>query len=539
MKYIVITGGVLSGIGKGTIASSLCHILSNSGLKVTALKIDPYLNYDAGTMNPYQHGEVFVLDDGSEVDLDLGNYERYLDRTLTKDNNITTGKVYKEVIERERRGEYLGSTVQIIPHITNEIKRRIRKVVSSGDLDVVVIEVGGTVGDIESMPFLEALRQMKREERGEVVFCHVTLVPEIGAESEQKTKPTQHSVRALKEIGIQPDLLMCRSKNPLSLDSKRRISLFTDVSEEAVISVYDVNNAYEVPQVIEEQGVIEIIKKQLNLESEPFKDCWVEYKKNLLHPTSYVNIGIIGKYTKLHDAYISHREAMMHATGKTGIGVNIVWLDADDVVENPNVLKVLDGILVTPGFGYRGVEGKIIAAKYARETGTPYLGICLGFQVAVIEYARNVLGLADANSTEFSSNTSNPVIDILPEQVGIKDLGGTMRLGSKKVLVKKGTLAYRLYGEEEINERHRHRYEVNPSYIEKLESAGLKFSGTDEEGVRMEIAEIEGNENYISSQFHAEFKSRPLNPSALHLHFIKMAGEYSRKKKNSPQLKAQ
>ncbi len=537
MKYIVITGGVLSGIGKGTIASSLCHILSNSGLRVTALKIDPYLNYDAGTMNPYQHGEVFVLDDGSEVDLDLGNYERYLDRTLTGNNNITTGKVYKEVIERERRGEYLGSTVQIIPHITNEIKRRIRKVATEPDLDLVVIEVGGTVGDIESMPFLEALRQMKREEKGEVVFCHVTLIPEIGGEGEQKTKPTQHSVRSLKEIGIQPDLLMCRSRKPLSEDSKRRISLFTDVAEEAVISVYDVNNAYEVPQVIEEQGVIEIIKKQLNLTSKPFQDSWVEYKKNLLHPGSYVNIGIIGKYTKLHDAYISHREAMMHATGKTGIGVNIIWLDADDVVENPNVLESLDGILVTPGFGYRGVEGKIIAAKYARETGTPYLGICLGFQVAVIEFARNVLGLKDANSSEFSSNLENAVIDILPEQIGIRDMGGTMRLGSKKVLVKDDTLAYDLYGKNEIHERHRHRYEVNPAYIERLEAAGLKFSGTDEEGVRMEIAEIKGNRSYISSQFHAEFKSRPLNPSPLHLHFVKMAGEFN-KKRNSPEMKA-
>ncbi len=533
MRYIVITGGVLSGIGKGTIASSLCHILTNSGLKVTALKIDPYLNYDAGTMNPYQHGEVFVLDDGSEVDLDLGNYERYLNRTLTGNNNITTGKVYKEVIERERRGEYLGSTVQIIPHITNEIKRRIRKVSESEELDLVVIEVGGTVGDIESMPFLEALRQMKREEKGQVVFCHVTLIPEIGSEEEQKTKPTQHSVRAMKEIGIQPDILMCRSRNPLTDDSKRRISLFTDVPEEAVISVYDVNNAYEVPEVIERQGVIEIIKKQLSLDSAAFTDTWFSYKKNLLNPKSTVNIGLIGKYTKLHDAYISHREALMHATGNTGIGVNLVWLDSDSVQEKPEILEPLDGIIVAPGFGYRGVEGKILAAKYARETGTPYLGICLGFQVAVIEFARNVLGLSDANSTEFSTTTKNPVIDILPEQVGIKDMGGTMRLGAKKVILSEGTLAFELYNAKEISERHRHRFEVNPQYIERMEENGLIFSGKDDEGIRMEIAEVKGNRTYISSQFHAEFKSRPLSPSRLHLHLVKMAYEFQ--KKRNPQ----
>ena len=530
MKYIVITGGVLSGIGKGTIASSLCYILSNSGVKVTALKIDPYLNYDAGTMNPYQHGEVFVLDDGSEVDLDLGNYERYLDRSLNGINNITTGKVYKEVIERERRGEYLGSTVQIIPHITNEIKRRIRKVANEDGLDAVVIEVGGTVGDIESMPFLEAIRQLRREEKGQVFLGHVTLIPEIGREEEQKTKPTQHSVRALKEIGLQPDMLLCRSRNPLTRDVKRRISLFTDVPEEAVISVYEVGNAYQVPEVIEKQSVIDIIKSQLGLQTSVFKDTWESYKENLLSPKTFVNIGIIGKYTELHDAYISHREAFNHATGNTGIGVNIIWLDSDQIKENPSLLEKLDGILVTPGFGYRGVEGKIFATKYARETNTPYLGICLGFQVAVIEFARNVLGLEDANSTEFSSDSKNPVIDILPEQVGVKDLGGTMRLGAKKVIVEKGTLAYKLYQEKEIMERHRHRYEVNPHYIGEIEKHGLIFSGKDEEGIRMEILEIKDRKNFMASQFHAEFKSRPLKPSPLHLHLVKMAMEYKKDK---------
>jgi CTP synthase len=530
MKYIVITGGVLSGIGKGTVASSLCHILSNSGLRVTALKIDPYLNYDAGTMNPYQHGEVFVLDDGSEVDLDLGNYERYLNKNLSGNNNITTGKVYKEVIERERKGEYLGSTVQIIPHITNEIKRRIRKVATSEDLDLVVIEIGGTVGDIESMPFLEALRQLRREEKGQVFFAHVTLVPEIGKEEEQKTKPTQHSVRALKEIGITPDLIMCRSRNPLTSDVKKRISLFTDVDEEAIISVYEVENAYRVPEVIEKQGVIDIIKNQLHLETSNFKDSWEEYKRKLLNPIEFVEIGIIGKYTELHDAYISHREAFNHATGNTGIGVNIKWLDADAVRENPLLLSSLDGILVTPGFGYRGVEGKILAAKYARESATPYLGICLGFQIAVIEFARNVLGMEDANSTEFDTKCANPVIDILPEQVDVKDMGGTMRLGAKKVLVKEGTLAYDLYAEREIMERHRHRFEVNPAYINEIEKNGMIFSGKDDQEIRMEILELKGRENFIASQFHAEFKSRPLKPSLLHLHFVKMAMKFKKEK---------
>ena len=528
MKYIVITGGVLSGIGKGTIASSLCHILSNSGLKVSALKIDPYLNYDAGTMNPYQHGEVFVLDDGSEVDLDLGNYERYLDKSLSGDNNITTGKVYKEVIERERRGEYLGSTVQIIPHITNEIKRRIRKVSLKEELDLLVIEVGGTVGDIESMPFLEALRQLKREEKGQVTFVHVTLVPEIGREMEQKTKPTQHSVKALKEIGIQPDILMCRSIKPLTTDSRRRISLFTDVPEEAIISVYEAENAYQVPEIIEKQGTIEIIKENLNLQTSSFVDTWTEYKEKLMNSKENVVIGIIGKYTELHDAYISHKEAFSHATGNTGIGVSLKWIDSDSVKDDISILKGLHGILVTPGFGYRGVEGKISAVKYARENNVPFLGICLGFQVAVIEFARNVLGIKDANSTEFSKDTPNPVIDILPEQVNVKDMGGTMRLGSKEVIVSEGTLAMELYGEKKIYERHRHRYEVNPSYIEMIENKGMIFSGKDDQGIRMEILELKDRKNFIASQYHAEFKSRPLNPSKLHLNLVRQALEYKK-----------
>ncbi|HKJ96548.1 MAG TPA: CTP synthase (glutamine hydrolyzing), partial [Thermoplasmataceae archaeon] len=427
MHYVVITGGVLSGLGKGTITSSLSHLLKNSGLKVTAMKIDPYINYDAGTMNPYQHGEVFVLDDGSEVDLDLGNYERFLDVDLTGNSNITTGKVYREVIEKERRGEYLGSTVQIIPHITNEIKRRIRDVANKSGADIVLIEVGGTVGDIESMPFLEALRQLKREEGDRsVLFGHVTLVPEMGAAGEQKTKPTQHSVKELREIGIQPDILFCRSKSPLTPDTKRRLSLFTDVPEEGIVSVVDVANVYLLPELMQSQGILRYVIDHFSLKGHSFREVWKDYKYNIRNPSERVTIATVGKYTELQDAYISHKEAFSHVTGNNGIAVDIKWVDSDTLIESDELLKDVDGILIPGGFGYRGVEGKIKAAKYSRENDIPFLGICLGFQVAVIEVARNLLNYKDANSTEFDPATGNPVIDILPEQKGIKDMGGTM-----------------------------------------------------------------------------------------------------------------
>lgn len=521
MHYVVITGGVISGLGKGTITSSLGHLLKSHGLSVTALKIDPYLNYDAGTMNPYQHGEVFVLDDGSEVDLDLGNYERFIGSDLAGDNNITTGKVYKEVIEKERRGEYLGSTVQIIPHITNEIKRRIRMVASKGAFDVVLIEVGGTVGDIESMPFLEALRQLNREEPpGSVIFGHVTLVPEIGAMNEQKTKPTQHSVKALREIGIQPDILFCRSRDPLSLETRKRIALFTDVPLDGIASISDAPNAYLVPDLMEKQGIVDFIIGRFKLGCKEYHDDWGNYKENLKNPRERVKIALVGKYTELQDAYMSHKEAFLHVTGNTGIAVDIKWINSDDLKASTDRLDDVHGILVPGGFGYRGIEGKIAAARYAREHNIPFLGICLGFQVAVIEFARNVLGFQDANSTEFDSKTQHPVIDLLPEQNGVKDMGGTMRLGSKKVLVKPDTLAFSIYQKGEIYERHRHRYEVNPSYIDQFARAGLIFSGTDDEGIRMEIAEFRDSENMIASQYHSEFKSRPLNPSKIHQHLV-------------------
>ena len=527
MHYIVITGGVISGLGKGTITSSLGYLLKSHGYRVTSLKIDPYLNYDAGTMNPYQHGEVFVLDDGSEVDLDLGNYERFLDVNLTGNNNITTGKVYKEVIEKERRGEYLGSTVQIIPHITNEIKRRIRLVANKEELDVVLIEVGGTVGDIESMPFLEAVRQLNHEEgRGTFLFGHVTLVPELGAGGEQKTKPTQHSVRDLREIGITPDLLFCRSKKPLTIETKKRISLFTDVAMEGIVSINDVPNVYLVPDAMEKQGIIQFVREKLSLPQKSYHDAWAEYKENIRNPKEKVRVALVGKYVELQDSYMSHKESFSHVTGVTGIDVEIKWINSDDLIQNQEKLSDVHAVIVPGGFGYRGIEGKIQAARYARENGIPYLGICLGFQVAVMEFARNALGLKDANSTEFDPKTPYPVIDLLPEQLGVKDMGGTMRLGSKKVLVREGTLASRIYGTDAVYERHRHRFEVNPDYIERFKEAGMLFSGVDEEGIRMEIAELDGSDNFIATQYHSEFKSRPLNPSKVHLHLVKQALEY-------------
>jgi CTP synthase len=531
VRYIIITGGVLSGLGKGTITSSLSHLLKSNGLRVTAIKIDPYLNYDAGTMNPYQHGEVFVLDDGSEVDLDLGNYERFLDINLSGDNNITTGKIYKEVIERERRGDYLGSTVQIIPHITNEIKRRIRIIGNSTDVDIVMIEVGGTVGDIESMPFLEALRQLKQEEgENSVLFGHVTLVPELGAVEEQKTKPTQHSVKELREIGIQPDLLFCRSKNPLQEQTKRRLSLFTDVPESGIIGINDIPNTYFLPEIMHNQKLEKYIEKKFSLKLENFSEPWTGFLENLRNPNETVDIAVVGKYIELQDAYISHKEAFSHVTGNTGISVRLKWINSDDLLKSTGLLGEVDGILVPGGFGYRGVTGKIEAARYARENRIPYLGICLGFQVSVIEFAKNVLGLEDANSSEFQENTKNPVIDLLPEQYRVKNMGGTMRLGSKKVLIKDGTIASRLYRSSEIYERHRHRYEVNPSYIERINRMGMNFSGTDDEKIRMEILELDDRDNYIATQYHSEFKSRPLSPSRVHMHLVLSALEYKKEK---------
>ncbi len=529
MKYIIVTGGVISGLGKGITTSSIAKILKTRGLKVTAIKIDPYLNYDAGTMNPYQHGEVFVLDDGGEVDLDLGNYERFLDTSLSFDHNITTGKIYRTVIERERKGEYLGKTVQIIPHVTEEIKKRIKKIAIKTQADVTVIEIGGTVGDIESMPFLEAARQLLLEEGfRNLLFVHTTLIPIMDVVGEQKTKPTQHSVKELRSLGIQPDIIIGRSKEPLSMETRRKISLFCNVPYEAVISAPDAKSIYEVPLIFEKQGVGEYIMGKLQLWGEnPDWREWKRFLKNLYNPKNEVTIAIVGKYIHLRDSYISHVESLTHVAAKLRTKVNVKWVDSERIEEEGiKLLEGMHGILIPGGFGSRGSEGKILAAKYARENNVPFLGVCFGFQLAVVEFARHVLGYDDANSTELYSSTGAPVIDLLPEQRKVENMGGTMRLGAQEVIIEKGTKAHKIYGKTKISERHRHRYEVNPDYIKEFEKHGLHFSGKDASGSRMEIFELQGHMFYMGSQFHPELKSRPLRPSPLHLELIKRAIEY-------------
>jgi CTP synthase len=521
-KYLFVTGGVLSGLGKGITSASIGLLLKARGLKVTAVKIDPYLNCDAGTMNPYQHGEVFVLDDGGEVDMDLGSYERFLDIDLTSDHNITTGKVYRRVIEKERKGEYLGQTVQIIPHITDEIKAAIERVADESQADVVIVELGGTVGDIESMPFLEATRQMHQELGHEnVVFVHTTLVPILGAVGEQKTKPTQHSVKELRALGIQPDVIVGRSDEPLKEEIKRKIALFCDVPLEAVISDPDVALIYQVPLVFEEQGLTEYLMSRLRLQA-PGRDLseWKDFLENALHPERTVRIALVGKYTDLKDSYVSYVEALTHAAARHRARVEIKWIEASRYRDE--LLAGVDGLIVPVGFGHRGAEGKIEAIHYARTHKVPFLGICYGFQVAVIEFARHALGLQGANSTEFDPQAEHPVIDLMPEQQGVEELGATMRLGAYPVVIEPGTLAHKLYGETHISERHRHRYEVNPDYIAGIEEAGLRFSGRSPDGRRMEIGELSSDEHpfFIASQFHPEFKSRPTKPRPLFLGLI-------------------
>ena len=518
-KYIFVTGGVLSGLGKGITASSIGLLLKSRGLTVTAIKIDPYLNCDAGTMNPYQHGEVFVLDDGTEVDMDLGSYERFLDIDLTKDHNITTGKIYKSVIEKERRGDYLGATVQIIPHITDEIKSSIKRVAERTKADVVIVEVGGTVGDIESMPFLESLRQMHQELGDDhCVFVHTTLVPVVSVVGEQKTKPTQHSVKELRAIGIQPDVIIGRSTAPLAEGIRKKIALFCDVPPEAVISAPDVPSIYQVPLLFEEQGLADLLLRRLKLEAR-CKDLseWQRFVDAVLHPQEHIRIAIVGKYTMLRDSYVSYVEALTHAGAALGVGVEIVWIEAEEFSEPQ--MEGVDGLIVPVGFGHRGAEGKIQAIRYARTHQIPFVGICYGFQLAVIEFARAVLGLETANSAEFGP-TEHPVIDLMPEQKSLTEKGATMRLGAQPVRIERGTLAYKLYGTEEIFERHRHRYEVNPRYIRDLEAAGLKFSGKSPDGRRMEILELADHPFFIASQFHPEFKSRPTRPRPLFLGLV-------------------
>ena len=533
MKLIFVSGGVISGLGKGITASSIGRLLKSRGINVTSIKIDPYLNIDAGTMNPFEHGEVYVLDDGGEVDLDLGNYERFMDLHLGMDNNITTGKVYRTVIENERRGEYLGKTVQIIPHITNEIKRRITAVARQSGADVAIVELGGTVGDIESMPFLEAARQLGRDLGREenVMFIHTTLIPIMGSVGEEKSKPTQHSVRDLMSVGIKPDIIVGRCSRELSESAKAKIAMFCDVDENAVISCPDARSIYEVPLILERQGVADLIIDRMKLApmtTGRHMEKWERFLDNIVNPSSEVTIALVGKYAALADSYLSQLEALTHAGAERCCHVGIKFVDSDTLLHGDpgDILGDVDGILVPGGFGVRGVEGKIAAARYARENGVPFLGVCLGFQIATIEIARDVLGLEGADSTEFEPGTKHPVIFIMPEQAGVTQMGGTMRLGAQTVLVEKGSKAEALYGADRISERHRHRYEVNPGYIDRFEEAGWKFTGRSEDGTKMEIGELEGHPYFVASQFHPEFKSRPMKPSPLHQGLVDAAMAY-------------
>ena len=526
MKYIIVTGGVLSGLGKGITSSSAGLLLQCAGYNVTAVKMDPYLNVDAGTMNPYEHGEVFVMTDGAEVDLDLGNYERFLRCNLTSEHNITTGKVYKRVIEKERHGDYLGQTVQIIPHVVREIVDGMRKAAEDSKADICMVEFGGTVGDIESMPFMEAGRLLSREEgKKNVMYIHTTLVPVVGSVGEQKTKPTQHSIKELQGLGIRPDIIVGRSNDVLDEDIAAKIAFFADIPRKAVISAPDAKSIYDVPLMFLEQGLHELIEKRLGLKTKkPDVTKWKDFAKRVSNGGEEVEIALIGKYTALKDSYISHKESLRYAGAVLGCRVKVRWIEAPDLEDSGTVndLEGVNGVLVPGGFGNRGAEGKIMSAKWAREQKIPYLGVCFGFQLATIEFARNVLGLNGANSAELDPESPHPVVNILPEQEGVDDMGATMRLGDHEVNVSKGK-AKELYGKDRISERHRHRYEINPEYIEQIEAKGMKYTGRDLSGRRMEILELEGHPYFVASQFHPEFKSRPDEPSPLHLGLVKAA----------------
>lgn len=526
-KYIFVTGGVVSSLGKGITAASLGRLLKNRGLKVSIQKFDPYLNVDPGTMSPYQHGEVFVTDDGAETDLDLGHYERFIDENLSKNSNVTTGKVYWSVISKERKGEYLGGTVQVIPHITNEIKQRVYRVSKEKELDVVITEIGGTVGDIESLPFLEAIRQIKYEVgRENVCFIHVTLVPYLGKAGELKTKPTQHSVKELRSIGIQPDVIVCRSEKPISDDLKGKIGLFCNLDARAVIQNLDAENLYEVPLMLHEEGLDTLVCEKLNLDCSSIDNSgWCSMVDRLKNLSNTVNIALVGKYVELHDAYISVVEALSHGGLDNNANINIKWINSVELnKENAEaLLEDVDGILVPGGFGDRGIEGKIEAIRFARERKVPFLGICLGMQCAVIEFARNVLGYKDAQSSEINPETTHPVIDLMPEQKDIDEMGGTMRLGLYPCKLEKDSFSFKAYNEDLIYERHRHRYEFNNEYRSSLTEAGLTISGTSPDGRLVEIVEVKDHPWFVGVQFHPELKSRPNRPHALFRDFIKAA----------------
>lgn len=538
VKYIFVTGGVVSGLGKGITASSLGRLLKARGYKVTMQKFDPYLNVDPGTMNPIQHGEVFVTDDGAETDLDLGHYERFIDESLTKNSTVTSGKIYWSVLNKERKGDYGGGTVQFIPHVTNEIKSRFYKSAESlrnigkgkkadKDIEIAIIEVGGTVGDIESQPFIETIRQFKHELGNEnVILVHVVLIPYIKASEELKTKPTQQSVKTLQGMGIQPDILVCRSEHPVDASVISKISLFCNLDPSCVIINPDVDILYEVPIVMERQGLAKAASKCLGLkDKDPNLTEWKKMIDNMKNPTKEVNIALVGKYVALHDAYLSVVEALKAAGGSNRAKVNITWIDSE-LIKKSNIAKYLkgvNGVIVPGGFGQRGVEGMILAAQYARTKKIPYLGICLGMQVAIIEFARNVLGLKDADSAEFNLETKNPVIHLLPEQIGVEDLGGTLRLGSYPCKLDKNSKCYKLFGKEEINERHRHRFEVNNDYREAYQKNGMVLAGVSPNGKIVEMIEVTKHPFYIATQSHPELKSRPNRPHPLFHGFVAAA----------------
>ena len=525
-KYIFVTGGVVSGLGKGITAASLGRLLKNRGYKVTIQKFDPYINADPGTMNPYEHGEVFVTDDGAETDLDLGHYERFIDENLTKNSSVTMGKIYQTVIEKERRGDYLGKTVQVIPHITNEIKERIYGFENT-DTDIVITEVGGTVGDIEGLSIIEAIRQVGLEKNPEdVVYIHVTLLPYIFGSNEIKSKPTQHSVKELQSFGIKPNILVCRTETEIPEGIKEKLSLFCNVRKTSVIQNTTADCLYAVPLMLEKEGLAREVCNHLKLENYvPDNSKWEEMIENIrkIDEENIVNIAIVGKYVKLEDSYISVMESLYHAGFANNVKVKIHLIDSETITKD-NVkekLNGIDGVVVPGGFGNRGIEGKIETIRYVRENKIPFLGICLGMQMAVVEFARNVLGLKDANSAELDEKTTNPVIHIMEEQKGIDKKGGTMRLGAYPCIIKKGSLANKVYGKEEISERHRHRFEYNNEYRERLEEAGLKISGTSPDGLLVEMVEIEEHPYFIAGQFHPELKSRPNNPAPLFVGLVK------------------
>lgn len=531
-KYIFVTGGVTSSLGKGIISSSLATLLQARGYSVTIQKLDPYINIDPGTLNPYEHGECFVTDDGAETDLDLGHYERFLNRPTSQANNVTTGRIYQSVIDKERRGDYLGKTVQVIPHITDEIKSRIKKLGNTGEFEIVITEIGGTVGDIEALPYIETVRQLRWELGSDCLVVHLTLVPMLGATGELKTKPTQHSVKLLQESGVQPDVLVCRSEHHLGDDIRRKLALFCNVTKEAVIESLDAETIYEVPVLMRKEKLDEVVLRKLELPEagEPDLSRWKDFLYKLKYPKNEVEIGLIGKYVELKDSYKSIYEALVHAGAHNETTVNVRWIHSEDL-EPDNVsrlLRDLDGVLVAPGFGERGFEGKIEAVRYARENNIPFFGICFGMQASVIEYARNVLNKPEANSKEVNPNTPDPVIDLMEEQKQVSDMGGTMRLGAQACDLEEGSKVFQVYKRKQISERHRHRFEFNNAYLEDLKNAGLRPSGINPETGLVEIVEIDSHPWFIGVQFHPEYKSTVANPHPLFVGFVSAAVEYAK-----------